>query len=123
MVTENGDHEPDNSYCGPANLFCSFVKEYLISTNSFGKSEIQSGNIWGELYVLRVLKGMIGKSSRCHMIPEPASISFFVVIFPLCCSPDNVGWKIHVRNVRCLLDMDVEALYVVQIWLRGKHLG
>ena len=54
------------------------------------------------------------------MIPEPASVSFLVVIFPLCNRPDIVGWKIHVRNVRCLLDMHVEGLYVVEMWLKGS---
>ena len=47
------------------------------------------------------------------MIPEPASVSFL-------CGPNIVGWKIHVRNVRCLLDMYVEWLYLVEIWLRGS---
>ena len=29
-----------NPYCVPANLFSLFVMEYLISTNSFGKSQM-----------------------------------------------------------------------------------
>ena len=63
---------------------------------------------------------MIGKLSRCHKIPQSAPISFLLSLFPLCCSPNIVGWKIDVRNVRYLLDIYVEGLYVEEIWLRGS---
>ena len=79
--------------------------EYLISINSLLKSEMHLLKYIGRIVCVEALRGMIRKSSRCHMIPEPASISFLWSFSSLHCSPDNVGLKIHVRNVRNWFDI------------------